>query len=51
MLILKRVYQFEITLQIRYQFENPYLKPKTKILKLVVVRPFCFGLMLSPPLA
>jgi hypothetical protein len=27
MLILKRVYQFEITSQIRYQFENPSLKP------------------------
>jgi hypothetical protein len=26
-LILKRVYQFEITSQIRYQFENPSFKP------------------------
>jgi hypothetical protein len=27
MLILKRVYQFEIISQIRYQFENTSLKP------------------------
>jgi hypothetical protein len=51
MLILKRVYQFEIISQIRYQFENTSLKPnwKTKILKLVLVRslwwcgPFALG--------
>jgi hypothetical protein len=48
-LILKRVYQFEIISQVRYQFENASWK--TKILKLVVVRSFCFGLILSPPLA
>ena len=53
MLILKRVYQFEIISHIRYQFENTSLKPnwKTKNLKLVVVWSFCFGLLLSPPLA
>jgi hypothetical protein len=27
MLILKRVYQFEYISQIRYQFENTFLKP------------------------
>jgi hypothetical protein len=36
----------KITNTFRYQFEK-FLK----ILKLVVVRSFCFGLILSPPLA
>jgi hypothetical protein len=48
-LILKRVYQVEIISQVRYQFE--ILFEKLKFYKLVVVRSFCFGLILSPPLA
>jgi hypothetical protein len=43
----------EIISQIRYQFEKNFLTTswKTKFLKLVVVRSFYFGLILSPPLA
>jgi hypothetical protein len=43
----------KILLKIRYHLKNLLLIQiwKTSILKLVVVRSFCFGLILSPPLA
>jgi hypothetical protein len=42
---LKRVYQFEIVSQIRYQFENTTLKQieRLTILKLVGCGPFALG--------
>ena len=47
-----RYYSLPLSNTIRYQIENTTLKTnwKTKILKLVVVWSFCFGLILSPPL-
>jgi hypothetical protein len=51
----KRSYQFEIISKIRYQLKNFFnTNWKTafkNVLKLVVVRSFCFGLILSPHLA
>jgi hypothetical protein len=51
----KRSYQFEIISKIRCSLKN-FFNTNWKIafknfLKLVVVRSFCFGLILSPPLA
>ena len=46
----KGAYQFEIISKIRYQLKN-FLNTNWTFLKLVVVRSFCFGLILSPPLA
>ena len=48
----RRLYQFEIISKLRYQLKNFFnTNWKTTFLKLVVVRSFCFGLILSPPLA